>query len=197
MQRQYSALPASRLQAGAGFHKPQAPGAMAVGLEDPAVAVMTDFRQVRALTIRANASMQDALDKMITNGVRLLLVVDARNTVIGLVTSTDIEGEKPLRVIQERRVGRSEVLVGDIMTARDKLEVVSMDVLLHARVGHVVATLKAVGRRHALVTDGDGRGSQTVRGLLSASQVEQQLGAEIETIEIARSFAQVGEMLAH
>jgi hypothetical protein len=60
-----------------------------------------------------------------------------------------------------------------------------------------VTTLKAVGRRHALVVDSDEQGGQTIRGLFSCSQLEKQLGQDIETTEIARSFAQVGEMLGH
>lgn len=197
MKRNFSPLPASQLNAATGFHKPTQGEHQRVDLDDPAALVMTDFRKVRALTIQATASMHNALNKMIANNVRLLLVVDIRNDVVGLVTSTDIEGEKPLRIIQERRIARGEIQVGDVMTPRDRLEAVDMDDLLLARVGHVVATLKAVGRRHALIVDTDDNGVQRVRGLFSATQVERQLGINIETTEIARSFAQVGELLAH
>lgn len=197
MKRTFAPLPASQLRAATGFHKPSHGEHLRVDLDDPAALVMTDFRKVRALTIQATASMQNALNKMIANNVRLLLVVDIRNDVMGLITSTDIEGEKPLRIIQERRIARSEILVGDVMTPRERLEAVDMDDLLLARVGHVVATLKAVGRRHALIVDTDDNGVQRVRGLFSASQIERQLDVSIETTEIARSFAQVGELLAH
>jgi CBS domain-containing protein len=197
MARKYAPLPSSGLRAGVGFHKPPAGENRRVTVTDPATLVMTDFKRVRALTIQGTATMQDAHDKMIANGVRLLLVVDAKNAVTGLITSTDIAGEKPVRVVQERRIGRAEVLVADVMTPRDRLEVVDMDDLLFARVGHVVATLEAVGRRHALVIDTDDGGNQTVRGLFSATQVETQLGMSIVTPEIARNFAQVGELLAH
>jgi CBS domain-containing protein len=197
MKRNFAPLPAAHLRAAAGFHKPSQGEYMRVDLDDPAALVMTDFKKVRALTIQATASMQNAHNKMIANNVRLLLVVDVRNDVVGLITSTDIEGEKPLRIIQERRIARSEIQVGDVMTPRERLEAVDMDDLLLARVGHVVATLKAVGRRHALIVDTDDNGVQRVRGLFSATQVERQLGISIETTEIARSFAQVGELLAH
>jgi hypothetical protein len=56
------------------------------------------------------------------------------------------------------------------------------------RVGHVVATLKAVGRKHLMVSEENGR---RVRGLLSASQVARQLGIEVQTFEVASSFAEV------
>lgn len=197
MSRTYSALPASGLRAGVDFHKPAVGETRPVTLDDPATAVMTDFRKVRALTIHSAAPMERAYDKMIANGVRLLLVVDNRNSVVGLITSTDVEGEKPLRIIQDRRIRRAEILVSDVMTPGERLEVLDMDDVQFARVGHVVTTLKAVGRRHALVVDSDEQGGQTIRGLFSCSQLEKQLGQGIETTEIARSFAQVGEMLAH
>jgi len=150
---------------------------------------------VRALTIQATTSMQNALNKMIANGVRMLLVVDVHNTVVGLITSTDIAGEKPVRVVQERRISREDLLVGDVMTPRELLEAVNISDLALARVGHVVMTLQAVGRRHALVIETGENGSQNLRGLFSATQVEKQLGTSIDTPEIARNFAQVGELL--
>ena len=63
--------------------------------------------------------------------------------------------------------------------------------VLSARVGHVVATLKAVGRQHAIVIDRDESGRSLVRGLFSLSQLNRQLGTSIEAFEIARSFAEV------
>lgn len=197
MPRDFGPLPAFGVQPVVTFHQPEYSEPAAVRPDDPAVAVMTDFRRIRAITVAPGATMDDAHQRMVANRVHLLLVVDARNTLLGLITSTDIEGEKPLRIINERGIRRSEVLAADVMTARDRLEAIDIDAVTRARVGDVVATLKAVGRRHALVVDHDAQGVQRVRGLLSASQLEKQLGAAIDIPEIARNFAQVEEMLAH
>jgi hypothetical protein len=56
------------------------------------------------------------------------------------------------------------------------------------RVGHIVATHKAVGRQHLMVAEDGGR---RVRGLFSASQVARQLGHELQTSEVAQSFADI------
>jgi CBS domain-containing protein len=198
MARDFGPLPAFGVQPAVTFHQPEYSAPEVVRLDDPAAAVMTDFRHVRAITVAPSATMDDAHQRMIANRVHLLLVVDPKNTLLGLVTSTDIEGEKPVRIISERGIKRSEILVGDVMTARDRLEAIDIDAVAHARVGDVVATLKAVGRRHALVVDHDAQGVQRVRGLLAASQLEKQLGGvAIDIPEIARNFAQVEEMLAH
>ena len=46
---------------------------------------------------------------MIARGVRLLLVADEREEVLGVITATDILGEKPLRVSVERGLTRAEL----------------------------------------------------------------------------------------
>ena len=55
----------------------------------------------------------------------------------------------------------------------------------------MVATLKKAGRQHAAVVEVDKDGKQTLRGLFSVSQVARQLGVQIQTTEVARSFAEI------
>jgi CBS domain containing-hemolysin-like protein len=197
MQRRYPPLPAQRLEPDATFHRPPLPEAKAVGLEDPALDVMTDFRRVRAITVPASATMDYADGRMRANRVHLLLVVDDRNCVLGLITSTDIGGDKPVRLVHDRGLRREEITVADVMTPRERLEVIGIEDLTHAHVGHVLATLKAAGRQHAMVVDHDALGRQCVRGLLSASQLSRQLGTPVQPVEIARNFAEVETALAH
>jgi CBS domain containing-hemolysin-like protein len=194
MQRSYNPLPASGVYTGISIHRPaeDAP----VTLDSPAYQVMTDFTRSRPLTIAAHATMIAAQDAMQAQRVHLLLVVDERGMLAGLITSTDIEGEKAVRIVQERGIRRSEIQVCDIMTPLSRLEVLDMDDVIHARVGHVVATLRAVGRQHAMIVDFH-NGAMKVRGLFSVSQLARQLGMSLETVEVARSFAQIEEMLAH
>ena len=191
MERTYPPLSSHGMDPETGFHLTQLPEPTRVDTEDPALEVMTDFRRVRAITVPVSVSMEFAAQRMRANRVHLLLVTDENNLVLGLVTSTDIEGHKPVRLVHDRGLRRDEITVGDIMTPRERLEVIDYDEVVNARVGHVVATLKAVGRQHAMVVDRDARGRQRVRGLFAASQLGRQLGAPIQTVEIARSFAEV------
>ena len=196
MARLYPALESHRLQPNTTYQQPVLPQPKRVTREDAAVEVMTDFRTVRAITVPATVSIEYARQRMRSNRVHLLLVTDDRNTILGLITSTDIEGEKPLQHMHGRSLVRDEITVGDIMTPRERLEAVLMDDVLRARVGHVVATLEAAGRRHAMVIDRDDSGRQRVRGLFAVSQLNRQLGTVIEPIETARSFAEVEAVLA-
>ncbi len=158
MEHRYAPLPAHHMDAGTTFQQPLLPEPKPVALDDPALEVMTDFQKVRALTVPAETSMDYAYERMRSNRVHLLLVVDERNEMLGLITSTDVEGEKPVRLVQERAVGRDELLVADVMTPRERLEVIEFDDVQRARVGQVVATLQAVGRQHAMIVDRDEHG---------------------------------------
>ncbi len=97
----------------------------------------------------------------------------------------------------QRGVPRSEIQVRDIMMQRGRLEVLYLRDVQAATVGHIVATLKAAGRKHALVVDQDAKGRQRVRGVFSATQIARQLGIAITTEAVARTFADIEANLGH
>jgi CBS domain-containing protein len=196
MERSYAVLPSHLMEPETTFQQPVLPEPKRVRLDDPALEVMTDFRRVRAITVAPDAQMDYARQRMRANGVHLLLVVDERNGLLGLITSTDIESDKPVRLVHDRGVRREEITVGDVMTPRERLEVIPIEAVEGARVGHVVATLEAVGRQHAMVVDRDAQGRQRVRGLFAVSQLNRQLGSALQPVEVARNFAEVETALA-
>jgi CBS-domain-containing membrane protein len=184
--REYSALTHARLAEGARLAEPRAPGR--VTLDDPAFSVMTDLCEVAAATTTPQEPVDRAHALMIQRGVRLLFVLDARSSLAGVITATDLLGEKPMRFMQSRGVAHSELLVADLMTPASVLEALSMQDVAQMRVGHIVATLKAAGRQHLMVAEGDG---DRVRGLFSSTQVARQLGLELQTTEVAQTFADI------
>jgi predicted transcriptional regulator len=196
MERQYPPLKATILQPGSGFHRPSQILPARVHMGSPAIEVMTDLRIVPAVTIDPDSPIDAANTRMIVNRVRLLLVTDHESRVVGLITATDVLGEKPMQIIQHRAIKHEEVLVRDIMTPQAELDVLSFSDVLSSRVGHVVATLKVAGRAHALVSDHDEEHHQLVRGIFSVSQIARQLGVQIQAPEIARTFADIGALLA-
>jgi CBS domain containing-hemolysin-like protein len=192
----YTPLPTRNLDKTAGLLRPACVLPERVGLENPALDVMTDFRRLTAFIATPGDTIKQAEERMLRRKVRLLFVMDGEDRVAGLVTSTDIHGEKPMQVVQSRGIRWDEVLVGDIMTPVDLLEAVDFDDISHARVGHVLETLKSRGRQHALVFENT-NGQHLVRGLLSLSQLCKQLGVTIETTEVALSFIEIEQHLAH
>jgi CBS-domain-containing membrane protein len=191
----YTHLPCSHLDKTAGLLRPVCVLPERVRLDNPALDVMTDFRRLTAFIATPGDTIKQAEERMLRRKVRLLFVMDTMDRVAGLITSTDIHGEKPMQVVQSRGIRREEVLVGDIMTPVELLEAVDFDDIAHARVGHVLETLKARGRQHALVVENTD-GKLMVRGLLSLSQLCKQLGITVMTTEIAHTFIEIEQQLA-
>jgi CBS-domain-containing membrane protein len=193
---EFRALPLHTLPGLVGYFEPSQELPAKVIERSPAVLVMTDLRYQLAVTVEANVSIDYALQRMKTVGVRLLFVVNSDMDVIGLITSTDILGEKPLQFHQELHLRHEEIMVRDIMTPYDQLEVLHMEEVLRATVGDIVVTLQYVGRRHALVLDNDVRtGRPAIRGIFSSSQIGKQLGCVLETSFVASNFAEVEMVL--
>jgi hypothetical protein len=207
MDREYQALPIRELGEGAGYRRPTQPPATQVTRESPALEVMTDLLRASPASIRPQAPVEGANQYMISRGVRLLLVVDEREPVLGVLTATDVLGEKALRVALELGLRRAELSVGDIMTPARQVEVLALADVEGARVGHVLETLSRAGRQHALVVDSDLLPSKSlidpplrramVRGIFSLSQLARQLGVPLQSSgEVARTFSAIEAALS-
>ena len=167
-----------------------------VSVDSPALHVMTDLNKIPAATIFASATLSEANQAMIHRGVRLLFVTDTAQHLLGVITATDLLGEKPMQVSQKRDVRREELLVDHLMTPVENMEAVSMMEVSHAEVGHIVSTLKEAGRQHAIVIEQDAAGQQMLRGIFSSSQLARQLGIQISTVEVAQTFAEIEAAIA-
>jgi hypothetical protein len=129
-------------------------------------------------------------------------VADDQENVLGLLTATDILGERPLRVATERGLRSEDLQVADVMTPAAQVEAIDFADLQGAHVGHVLETLRRSGRQHALAVDYDalpparplaapGRRAM-VRGIFSASQIARQLGVAVPPgAEVARTFSEI------
>jgi len=171
------------------------PQSKSVTLESSALDVMTDLRHNDAAVIEPHVSMELANSYMIQRGVRSLLVLNQDHSLRGIITATDILGEKPLRFIQDRRVKHNEIIVSDIMTPLERLEVIPIEEVLNAKVGHVVASLRDTGRQHILVMENNADNKPSVCGIFSLTQIERQLGVTISSTKVAENFAEIEEML--
>jgi CBS domain-containing protein len=129
---------------------------------------------------------------MIVRGVRALLVVDAAEDVVGILTSRDLMGARALEATVARGVEFGALKVADVMTPACAIEVLQIEDVLHAHVGDVVETLKHSGRQHALVVETDALHARCViRGVFSASQIARQLGIATRSDDLQRTFAQI------
>ena len=167
-----------------------------VTLDDPATLVMTDFNALTPFSIEPSAKITATNDKMIACGVRLLFVTDYGGNLLGLVTATDIQGEKPVQFMKDYGGKHDDIQCQDIRTPAVSLDALQYRDVELARVGDIVETMRLFRRQHILVTDkGEDAEHEAVRGIFSTSQIGRQLGFRIEHTERANSFAELEQAL--
>lgn len=168
-----------------------------VTLDSPALEVMTDLTTVKAATVNPSMTLRQAEQTMIYLGVRTLFVVSEMPAIVGLVTSTDLHGDRQMRLVQQRNIRYEELCVADVMAALSELDAIDYEDMKAATVGNVVATLRRHGRNHLLVSEvAPGEQRQRLRGVISRTQIERQLGLPVPVTEVANTFADVVQMLA-
>lgn len=163
-----------------------------VGADSPAIEAMTDFMRVNVVMIGADDSIVTANARMISRGVRLLIVSGADDGVQGLITARDILGEKPMQLAQSRGCKRDELLVADLMTPIGSVDTLYLNEVLNARVIDILDALKSLGRQHILVEDLDpSTGLPRLRGMFSATHIGRLLGVPVLGFELASTFAEI------
>jgi CBS domain-containing protein len=85
-------------------------------INDPAISVMTDFKEDVPVTIEPHFRNDAALRKMKMVSVWLLLVPDVEDNIVSIITAADVLGDQPLRKGQELEFSYHELHVGMIMT---------------------------------------------------------------------------------
>ena len=196
MKREFAALSHIPLRPQTGFKHPPEPPEL-IHLDSPAVTVMTDFTFVHPVTADPDTTIDNALQKMKTAGVRLLLVTNEDQEIIGLVTAHDIVGEKPIKIIEETRVQRSQIKVSTIMTSQPDIPVLNMMSVRNAQVGHIIETLRQLERQHILVVEvDDASRAQRVVGMFSTSRISKLLGMDVtEEVPPAHSLAEIVQQI--
>jgi len=186
-------LSMSKMKAGAIWLPITAPSPKPISINSPAIEVMTDLRQVAAVTVSAGEKITRATQVMIARRVRLLLVTNPDGLIEGLLSARDTIGEKPIKLLQERRGSKyGDLIVADLMVPRPAIDVLDFELVVQAEVGSIVETLKQSGRQHALVVENDAAyAMDVVRGIFSATQIARQLGVALPIFEVARTFAEI------
>lgn len=175
--------------------KPATPPAEIL-LGQPALSVMTDLTRIPAASVSPDELMIHAHARMFERRVRMLFVIDIFENLFGLITSTDILGEKPMQIVRNRGIRHDEICVQDIMTPISSIKTLALDEVAHARVGDIIETMREQGHHHTLVTRHTQNGAQ-VCGVFSAADLSRLLGFEIVPLTVARTFAEIEKTLAH
>lgn len=163
-----------------------------IGMSSPALSVMTDLRLVNPIGIRGDAGLREAHQRMISHGIRLLFVHDAEGSLLGIVTAVDLLGERPIQCMKEHGKHHADIQVSDVMTPRDKLDALRLEDVAAANVGQLVATMKQLGRQHALVVEVNPvNGHHELCGLFSTSHLARLLGMPLSFIRVPKALSEI------
>lgn len=144
---------------------------------DPALTVMTDFRERTSVTISESATIDAALEHMKHTGVRCAFATDdVRRVVVGMITAFDISSEKPLQHLTAVTGKREEILVRHIMQKTSEWRVVNVKEIERSTVESVRKIFEESRLTHIAVMETVDSGAQRLRGLLSAAKVRRLLG---------------------
>lgn len=190
--QRFKPVPWTKLTRGVPCYLPKPTDPTSVHIHSPAIEVMTDYRRVLPVTISPNASLDEANKIMARSSAQFLLVADEHGHLLGIVTDTGTQGSRPLAVAHQRNVRPSEIVVADVMIDKhDEAEVTHLRDVLNARVGNVLATLKALGTTYCLVVDHDEAEHHVLCGVFSLARIERLIGLDPQTDELAHTFSQV------
>jgi CBS domain-containing protein len=143
---------------------------------DPALSVMTDFRERASITVPVTAHIDVALEHMKHTGVRCAFAIDETlRVVVGMISAYDIMGEKPMRLMRASDVTRDHVLVRDLMAGPGDWPVLQLRQLESATVGAVASLFESSQLTHIAVVEAGERDEPRLRGLLSAARVRRVL----------------------
>ena len=186
----YRALAFSTTRMSATILRCSAPDILKLTLDASALTLMTDFTRECPAVVSLDRHINDALQDMIRAGVRALLVLE-EGRVLGLITSYDIQGERPIVFLQspaclQDTCEHHEVRVADIMTPVEQLPVLDMRIVQSACVGDVVETFKTSDYTHLVVIETQHGGTCRVCGLISRTWLERQLDTARDAVSSKR-----------
>ncbi|MBM2885849.1 CBS domain-containing protein [Chromobacterium phragmitis] len=163
-----------------------------INMQSPALSVMTDLRLVNPVGIPGGADLREAHQRMISHGIRLLFVHDDDGSLLGIVTAVDLLGERPIQCMKEHGKHHADLQVSDVMTPRDRLDALRLEDVAAANVGQLIATMKQLGRQHALVLEiNPGNGHYEVCGLFSTSHMARLLGMPLSFIRVPQALSEI------
>jgi CBS domain containing-hemolysin-like protein len=158
--------------------------------EDSALTLLTDLSHSAVVVASQHDSLDSTLHVMQRAGVRMVFVAGADGQLAGVVTADLLQGERPILRASNTHVAFKDLAVADVMVPISHWQVLDLTQVRTARLGDIVATMHEHGLRYLLVTQLKD-GQTTLRGLFSATRLEQALGAPIGSDLHSRSFAEL------
>lgn len=163
-----------------------------VHLNDPALNVMINLRNLLAGIIHPKDTIDTALEEIKKSKITALAVVSREGQLLGMIAGEDILGSKPIKLLQERRIERSKITVDMIMVPLAECVALDYHDAELTKVGNVVITLKQHKSHYALAVDTSNESTQKIVGVFVLSQIAKQLHMDLsDSIDSAETLLEL------
>jgi CBS domain containing-hemolysin-like protein len=156
-------------------------------LDASALDIFTDFDVARPILIDHSTSAIGTAKIMEKTHAHMRLVVDGKDNFLGIVTDQELTQHNLLITAKASHQNINDVLVTDVMIARDKLQAFDYHEIATAKVRDVLRLLKENNLHHILVID---HKLNHIRGLIAASDLAEKVYVPFEVHE-RPSFSQI------
>lgn len=147
-----------------------------INLYSPALSVFTDFQKAGPRVIESNTRADDLVQLMRKEHVRMKIVVDTDNHFIGVISLEDLSEDIFIKQVANG-FQRSELMVADLMRAKETLLALSYTSLKNSDIESLLFSQRNNKLQHLLVIDED---TKAIRGLISSNDVARQLRLDID-----------------
>ena len=153
--------------------------------------IVTDFTHKRPQLIEKDVSVDEALYMMKMGHVRSKIVIDQSENLMRVISSSDLASYKVLHIAQLRNVSRADLTVENLMIKKEDMRAINFSKISNYTIGDVLATLRNMGQQHVLLIDKE----NTLRGLISASDIARALHIPININEKAHTFKEIFDVV--
>ena len=169
-----------------------------LSIESPAISFMTDFHNVRPVTVDVGTNVNEALLVMKRSFARILLVTEHdKPAFCGIVGDADLSGAKVLAYMAKNQLhDRDAVLVSNVMTSKQHIHGLDHKVVMASSIGDILQTLKHHGEQHLMVIDMSD-GSISLRGMFSVSTITKALHMHFDIEPTAKTFFDLEQVILH
>ena len=164
-----------------------------INIYSSALSVFTDFTTAGPRVIESSTRADELVQLMKKEHVRMKIVVDTDNHFIGVISLDDLSEDVFIKQIANG-FKRSELMVADLMRAKEGLLALSYTSLRNSDIESLLFSQRHNLLQHLLVIDED---TKAIRGVISSNDVVRQLRLDVDVAFSSFAYTYQSAILGH
>jgi CBS domain containing-hemolysin-like protein len=164
-----------------------------INIYSSALSVFTDFTTAGPRVIESSTRADELVQLMKKEHVRMKIVVDTDNHFIGVISLDDLSEDVFIKQVANG-FKRSELMVADLMRAKEGLLALSYTSLKNSDIESLLFSQRHNLLQHLLVIDED---TKAIRGVISSNDVVRQLRLDVDVAFSSFAYTYQSAILGH